>query len=179
MASTVAVRLTYEDYLELPNDGKRYEIIDGELYVNPAPVPLHQIIIRQLLRRIQDHLDTHGGGEAIGAPIDVVLGRETVVQPDVIVVLRERVSIIGPTNVNGAPDLVIEVLSQRTRSYDETAKRKVYEQAGVKEYWIVDPERTEIRVHRGGDVAISHVGGTITSPLMPGFVLELRYVFRA
>jgi Uma2 family endonuclease len=170
-------RLTYEDYCQLPDDGKRYEIIEGELYVNPAPVPYHQIIIRQLLRALQDYLDENGGGEAIGSPIDVVLKHETVVQPDIVAVLPQRLSIIGRRNIQGAPDLVVEVLSESTRGFDENAKRKLYLQSGVREYWIVDPDSAEVLVHRGSAVLKIERGGTLTSPLLPNFSLSLRDVF--
>ncbi|HEX7809719.1 MAG TPA: Uma2 family endonuclease [Thermoanaerobaculia bacterium] len=177
MASGVSTRLTYEDYLELPNDGKRYEILDGELFVNPAPVPLHQIIVRQLLRAIQDYFDAHGGGEAIASPIDVVLAHDTVVQPDLVAVTASRLSIIGPKNVQGAPDLVIEVLSERTRQFDENTKRKLYEQSGVLEYWIVDPDRAQVKIHRGSEVFVIDQDGTIATPLFPELVLDLRNIF--
>lgn len=175
-AAATTTRLTYDDYCQLPDDGKRYEIIDGELYVNPAPVPLHQIIIRQFLRVLQDWLDAHDGGDAIGSPIDVVLDRWSVVQPDVIVVLPGSVAIIGKKNIKGAPDLVIEVLSASTRKFDENAKRKLYARVGVREYWTVDADGGEVKVYRRAETVVLKRGDVITCELLPGLEIPLHQI---
>jgi len=176
--------MTYEDYVKLPNDGKRYEIIDGELVVNPSPVPRHQRIVRIILGRIDRYFEQHGGGEVFVAPLDVVLADDAIVEPNVIVIKKDRASIIGEKNIQGAPNLVVEVLSDGTRRKDEIEKRKLYERYGVDEYWIVDPELELVKIYRREGDAFARVaeiatetGGTITSPLLPGFALDVNDVF--
>ena len=184
MALQSTTRLTYDDYVKLPDDGKRYEIIDGELFVNPAPIPRHQRIIGNLYFALRSWFEKRGGGEAFISPIDVVLGDHDVVEPDVIVIKSERASIIGEKNVQGAPNLVVEVLSDGSRRIDEITKRKLYDDAGVDEYWIVDGElelvkiyrRTASRFERVGEIGTEQ-GGTITTPLLPDFTLAIRDVF--
>jgi Uma2 family endonuclease len=183
MAPATSSRLTYDDYVKLPDDGKRYEIIDGELYVNPAPVPRHQFIIAVINAAFVNYAREHGGRVA-GAPIDVLLGDDRIVQPDVIFIKNERASIIGPKNIQGPPHIVVEVLSDGTRRYDEIQKRKLYESSGVDEYWVVDPEIELVKLYRatGGvyvkaaEISTEH-GGAITSPLLPGFSLSIAEVF--
>ncbi|HYR29005.1 MAG TPA: Uma2 family endonuclease, partial [Thermoanaerobaculia bacterium] len=126
----------------------------------------------------------HGGGEAIPSPLDVVLNDVNIVEPDVIVIKTERASIVGPKNVQGAPNLVVEVLSDGSRRADEIKKRKLYEQHGVDEYWIVDPELELVKIYRRTAAAFERVaeigtedGGTITTPLLPGLALDVADVF--
>jgi Uma2 family endonuclease len=185
MAPQTTARMTYEDYVKLPDDGRRYEIIDGELFVNAAPVPRHQRIVRNLLVRLDVYFEEHGGGEVFASPIDVLLEDHSVVQPDLIVVRSERSAIVGEKNVQGAPNLVIEVLSDGTRRLDEIDKRKLYERSGVEEYWIVDPVLELVKVHRraasGAFERVAEIGveggGMITSPLLPGFAVDVTDVF--
>jgi Uma2 family endonuclease len=184
MAPQTSTRLTYQDFLELPDDGKHYELIEGELIVNPAPVPRHQMIVLNITVPLYVYFAEHGGGSVFVSPIDVVLGDDAVVEPDIVVVRKERQAIVGPTNIHGAPDLVIEVLSDRTRRRDEITKRKLYEQHGVDEYWIVDPVIDLVKVNRRDGKTFMRVaeisvesGGTITTPLLPGFALDVHAVF--
>jgi Uma2 family endonuclease len=186
MAPQVSARLTYEDYLQLPEDGKQYELIEGELILNPAPVPRHQWIALNVAAELRAYQRQHGGGRAFGAPIDVVLMDDVVVQPDVIFIRTERMSIVGATNIQGAPSLVVEVLSEGTRRRDETIKRKLYERSGVDEYWIVDPAIDVVKIYRrSGDAFVraaeigTETGGEITSPLLPGFALDVNVIFDA
>jgi len=176
--------MTYEDYVKLPDDGKHYEIIDGELYVNPSPVTRHQRIVRVILVRIDRYFEQHRSGEVFDSPFDVVLAQDVIVEPDVIVVKNDRASIIGEKNIQGAPNLIIEVVADNTRRLDEIEKRKLYERYGVEEYWIVDPELELVKIYRRENNAFSRVaeittetGGTITSPLLPGFTLDVNDVF--
>ncbi|HEV7237789.1 MAG TPA: Uma2 family endonuclease [Thermoanaerobaculia bacterium] len=184
MAPQTTTRLTYEDFVKLPDDGNRYEIIEGKLYVNPAPVPRHQRIVKNLLLSLELYFRAHHNGEVLQSPIDVVLAEDGIVEPDLIVIKSERASIVGEKNVKGAPNLVIEVLSDGTRRIDEGKKRKLYERSGVDEYWIVDPEAELVKIYRRVDAAFQHAaefnaddGGTITTPLLPGFSLDVREVF--
>jgi len=183
MAPATSSKLTYDDYVKLPDDGKRYEIIDGELFVNPAPVPTHQFIITNLLEALRGYARTHGG-RAAGAPIDVVLADDRILQPDVIFITVDRLSIVGPKNIVGPPDVVVEVLSDGTRRYDEIQKRKVYESAGIGEYWVVDPEIELVKIYRAtsgvfikAEEISTDAGGAITSPLLPDFSLSIEEVF--
>ena len=178
---TTTTRLTYDDFVRLPDDGKRYEIIDGELYVNAAPVPQHQRIVRKLLVRLDRYFEEHGGGEAFPSPIDVRFDDHNVVEPDIIVIKSERASIVGPKNVQGAPHLIVEVLSDGSRRVDEIKKRKLYEQFGVDEYWIVDGELELVKIYRrtaSGFERVAEIdtdaGGSITTPLLPGFAMDIH-----
>jgi Uma2 family endonuclease len=184
MSSETSTKLTYEDYVELPDDGNRYEIIEGELYVNPAPVPRHQAIVVNLVVVLHNHVRQHGGACVLVSPIDVLLGVGNVVQPDVVVITTANMRIVSQKNLRGAPDLVIEVLSDSTRRKDEIAKRKLYDQAGAAEYWIVDPELELVKIYRRVDGGLQRVaeistetGGAITTPILPGFTLDVREVF--
>ncbi len=184
MAPQTSARLTYEDYLARPDDGRQYELVEGELILNPAPVPRHQWIVLNIASELHSYHQQHGGGKVFSAPIDVVLAEEVVVQPDVIVIRSERLRIVGEKSILGAPSLVIEVLSDRTRRADEITKRKLYERYGVDEYWIVDPVIDAVKIYRRSGAAFARVaelsagsGGAITSPLLPGFTLDLNVVF--
>ena len=179
MSTATAKKLTYDDYVNLPDDGKRYEIIDGELYVNPSPNTRHQVVLRNLFRALDRHVEKHRTGEVFVAPFDVVMSPGTVVQPDILFISRDRMSVLTPANVRGVPDIAIEVLSPGTRRKDQTKKRQAYEQHGVQEYWIVDPEDDSIRILRLSDNKFERiiVGGDIRSPLLPGFSLSLKKLF--
>jgi Uma2 family endonuclease len=184
MAPQTSTRLTYEDYLELPDDGKQYELIEGELILNPAPIPRHQWIALNIAGELRNYHRQQGGGRALVAPIDVVLAEDVVLQPDVIFIRTERLSIVGEKNIQGAPNIVVEVLSDSTRRRDEIVKRKLYERFGVDEYWIVDPTIESVKIYRRNSELFvraleisTETGGTITSPLLPGFALDVNVVF--
>jgi len=179
MAAQTSTKLTYEDYVNLPNDGKRYEIIDGELYVNPSPNMKHQRVSKNIFRALDRFVEESNLGEVFYAPSDVVLSEIDVVEPDLFFISAERMEIITKANVKGAPDIVIEVLSDGTRRYDETTKLKRYEHFGVREYWIVDPVDDSVRILRldGKHFERIVVGGEIKSPLLPGFSLAVKDVF--
>lgn len=159
-ATARARRWTYADYCRIPPDRKRHEIVDGRHYVNPAPGPGHQavagLLYFELIRRVQKP----GKGRVFISPIDVHLGPGTVVQPDIVLLRPRNASIVGPKKLTGVPDLLVEVLSPSNRPYDRRTKRDRYERAGVREYWIVDPDRHSVeqlllRDGRYGDPAIA------------------------
>ena len=185
MAPQTATRLTYEEFMALPEEeGKHYELIQGELVVNPAPVPRHQWIIGNLYYAFRTYFESHGGGRAYLSPVDVVLSSENVLEPDVVVLLADRMTLVGPKNLQGPPNIAIEVLSDGSRRKDEVTKRRLYERFGIDEYWIADPETETVKIYRrAGDVfdrAIeisTDTGGTITSPLLAGFALDVTNVF--
>lgn len=165
--------------MALPDDGKRYELIEGELVLNPAPNTRHQRLQRKFLVALDNYFSAHRNGEVFNAPFDVVLSEDVVLEPDVVVVLKEHAARIGTNNLQGPPDLAIEILSPGTRRKDEILKRRLYEHHGVNEYWIVDPEEETVRIYRrdGETFAAGEVVEIITSPLLPGFSLDVRDVF--
>ena len=178
-----STRLTYADLELLPDDGLRHEIIDGAHYVTASPVTRHQRILRRLLVALQVYLDTHPTGEVFCAPFDVVMSFHDVVVPDLIYISHSRADLITTKNLQGAPDLVIEILSPSTRSRDERLKRDLYERVGVEEYWVIDPDRNILVVHRrqGTHFLPSETfdaSAAITTPLLPGFELPLGGVLR-
>jgi Uma2 family endonuclease len=179
MAPATSTKLTYEDYCLLPDDGRRHEIIDGEHYVNPAPNIPHQRISRKIVFTLTQHVEQHDLGEVFYAPCDVVLSAFDVVEPDILFVSKARRHIIGTANIQGAPDLVVEILSPSSRQYDEVFKLKRYDAAGVAEYWIVDPDAETIVVHRrrGANFVIVAFDDLITFPLLPELSLRVADVF--
>jgi Uma2 family endonuclease len=179
-------KLTYEDYLQIPDDGKRHEIVDGVHYVSAAPFLRHQRIARRLAFRLEEFLRQHPLGEFFFAPTDVVLSPHDIVQPDLLFISNERASIAAEKNVQGAPDLVIEILSERNRRLDEVIKRRAYERFGAREYWILDPrwktaqvlERASEGLRRKSQLSAA-AGDVLTSPLLPGFEIALAEIFDA
>src|SRR5262249_36651512 len=132
------VRFAASDIWDAPDDDKRYEAIDGRLYVTPSPSPRHQRAVGMLYGHLWQQLRAHAGGELVPAPLGVVLDDETAVQPDLVYVSSQKGAIIGERGLEGAPDLVVEVLSPSTRSRDRGIKMKRYAVAGIPHYWIVD-----------------------------------------
>lgn len=133
------VVLTYADYLELPNDRNRYEILEGELAVSPAPGTLHQRVLLRLSRRLADFAERNRLGEVLVAPCDVLLSDTTVVQPDLLYVSRARRQIVEAAFVRGAPDLVVEIISPTSARTDREVKKQLYARYSVPHYWIFDP----------------------------------------
>jgi Uma2 family endonuclease len=175
------VRFTYNDYLLLPED-KRYEILDGDLCVVAAPNTRHQRVSRKLEVALIQHTEDKGLGEILHAPYDVIFSEENVVQPDILFVCKERAGIIGEMNLQGAPDLVIEILSAGTRSKDLDLKRKIYAGFGVQEYWIVDPELATVEVLVWSELGYITAGvcgrsDRLSSPLLPDLNVPLSEVF--
>jgi Uma2 family endonuclease len=140
--------LTYEDYRLLPEDGKRYELMEGELFVSPAPSTRHQTVSRRLQFALMEALERPGLAQIFDAPTDLLLSPTTVVQPDLIVIGAGRISIITERAVEGIPDFVVEILSPTSLDRDQHIKRRLYQQFEVPEYWVVDPEHGMIVVYR-------------------------------
>lgn len=142
-----AAKITYEEY-KLVEDlaDKRYEVIGGRLIMTPAPIPYHQRISRKLERILEDFVIDNDLGEVFDAPCDVVLSRIDVIQPDIFFISKEKSYLITDTHINGAPDLIIEILSPTSTSKDKTIKKRLYLIHKVKEYWIVDPMEKEIEI---------------------------------
>jgi len=179
---TIRRKLTYEDYLLFPEDGQRHEIVDGEHYVMPAPTFGHQGISVNLSAPLALFVREHRLGFVRYAPLDVLLSPYDVVQPDLLFISNQRAGIVKGGNVQGAPDLVVEILSDSSRQRDEFLKRHLYEQFGVIEYWLVDPDRKTVRVfNRSGERFLAPrevaAGEMLTTPLLPGFEIAVREIF--
>jgi Uma2 family endonuclease len=178
-----SIRLTYEDLALLPDDGLRHEIIDGEHYVTASPATRHQRISARLFMALQSFLDVHPLGEVFFAPFDVVMSSHDVVVPDLIYVSQSRAHLVTARNLQGAPDLVIEILSPSTRPRDERLKRDLYERVGVEEYWLVDPDHNGVTILRRAHAHFLppdtlSAGAIVTTPLLPGFELPLDDLLR-
>ena len=182
------VRLTYADLRRLPDDGMRHELIDGEHYVTPAPRPKHQRVCGRLHLRLGTFLEERPLGRVYFAPLDVVLTAFDCVEPDLLYVSREREQRqMTEDYLEGAPDLVVEILSPSTKRVDLGAKHRLYERFGVSEYWIVDPEKETVGVYRLEDDRLQlseelfRRGGTsvpvLSTPLLPGLVIPLEKIF--
>ena len=185
MKTNPGVKLTYEDFVLFPDDGKRHELIDGEHYVTASPNLRHQKILGRLYLLIASWLETNPIGEVFLSPLDVVFTDFDVVEPDLLYVSNDRAAtILTPQNVRGTPNLVIEIGSPSTRRRDETIKRHLYERTGVAEYWVVDPDLDVIRVYRrdgdrfGRAIELSaEAGDMLATPVLPGLELKLERVF--
>jgi Uma2 family endonuclease len=183
MSHATSTKWTYEDLLLLPEDGLRHEIIDGEHYVNASPITRHQQILYRLVIAVGNYLEEHPLGQIFFAPLDIVLSRHDVVEPDLMFISHARREIVTVNNIQGAPDLLIEVLSPSNRRYDEVTKHALYERTGVGEYWIVDAVRNTVRVFRrnaaGRYERATELSGdeTLTSPLFPTLEIRLERIF--
>jgi Uma2 family endonuclease len=178
-------KLTYDDYALLPEDGRRYEIIDGELYVSPSPFIPHQELSFELSGRFWSYLKRHRLGRILAAPVDVLLSKHDIVQPDLLFISNERAGIAADNkNVKGAPDLLVEILSKSTRKLDEEIKLHLYERYDVLEYWIFDTDRRSVRAYRRSGERLlliaelsAEAGDVLTTPLLPGLELPLSEIF--
>lgn len=172
---------TYADYLLTPDD-VRYELIDGELIVAPSPVPLHQKVSSGFVGLMVPFVRNNRLGDVFAAPLDVYLSDTTVLQPDILFISNERSHIIGETNIQGAPDLVIEIASPSTEERDRGVKQELYALFGVLEYWRAYP-RTQtvevLRLENGRLVSVGVYGsGTdLTTPLLPGLNIDPDEIF--
>lgn len=182
-------KLTYDDLVAMfPNDdGVHRELIDGEIFVTPSAVTRHQRLTVRLALSLGNHIDLHPNqGEVFTAPFDVVLTAHDVLEPDLLVVLGDQRDILTEKNVQGAPGLVIEILSPSTRKRDLTLKRQLFDREGVREYWVVDPEGNSVAVYRraaDGSFPLATTleasnAETLTTPLLPGWQLALERLFR-
>lgn len=173
---------TYEDYLNLPDDGKRYEIIEGELIMAASLKSIHQIVSGNLEYEIRSFVIRHKSGLVFDAPYDVKLSDANVVQPDIMFVSKENRGIITEDNIQGAPDLIIEILSPSTAYYDLIIKKGVYEKFKVKEYWIIDPQQQWIEIYVLKEQKFylhqrSEKAGQIRSTVLEGFEMEIENIF--
>ncbi len=185
MTTVKSKEWTYEDYLALPEGGLlRYEVIDGELYMTPAPNLRHQEISWNLAGVFWSFLKKNPIGKSFSAPIDVVFSRDPLlyVEPDLVFVSNARSAILTEPNIQGTPDLLVEILSPTTEMNDRRLKFSLYERFGVPEYWIVDPETETVQIFRLAD---EHYPAplefrkmdVLESPRLPGLSIPLSDVF--
>ncbi len=180
-AAVVKRKYTYQDYLQTPDD-QRYELIEGELFMTPAPKIWHQRISGKLEYKLRSYVMENELGEVLDAPCDVYLDEETVVQPDILFISRDRLGIIGEDNVQGAPDLVVEILSESSAYRDAFQKKMLYARFGVKEYWIVAPKEKMVDLYLLKNKEYALVGtfvgdAMIESQALPGFRVLLKELF--
>ena len=180
MGHDAARRWTAEEFLALPEDERRIELIDGEIVVTPSAAPRHALVVARISFALTTELDPQGG-VVFGSNLDTQIDGSTVVQPDVQVFLPQHVVRIGQRHVEGPPDLAVEVSSPSTKGFDRLRKRVLYERFGVAEYWIVDLDHDVIEVYRLGpggyrDPVRFGRGDTVTTPLLPGWSADVGWL---
>lgn len=172
--------VTFEEYRALPDDGPRYELINGELFMSPAPKRLHQFMSGRLFKAIDDHVMDHELGLTMYAPFDVKLSGHTAVQPDLLFFSTSNQDAMSDDYATGAPDLAIEVLSPSNQRVDLVLKRALYADNGVREYWIVDPYKRTISVnvlHGDRFIETTHTGGEVEFATLPGLSIDMERLF--
>lgn len=172
---------TYEDYARLDDD-YRYEVIEGELVMAPSPLTKHQRISGRLENLLRNFVEKKSLGEVFDAPFDVIFSPHNVFQPDILFISNENMEILTEKNVQGAPELIVEILSPGTAVYDLGLKKEVYERAGVKELWIIDPETDSALVYQNGKKGFEITGqakkeGTLKSSVLKGFEVKIKALF--
>ena len=177
-------RLTYEDYAALPDDGRRYELHEGELSVTPSPGLDHQDIVGNLFVMLRGHVNARGLGRVFVAPVDCILGDSTVVQPDIVFVETARRSLMSERGIEGAPTLVVEIISPPTVGIDRRRKLQLYARYAVPFYWIVDPPARTIEAYQLTHGAYREAGtlsGTsgVSLPPFPDLMLDPREIWPA
>ena len=174
---------TYDDYAALPDDGQRYEIVNGVLVMAPAPTPEHQDIVGMIFHYLLIHVKFVGLGRVFMAQIDVALSPENTFQPDVVVILNAHLDRVGEKKIIGAPDLAVEVASPGTVLYDRITKYEKYARAGVQEYWIVNIKAKTIQVLVLEDGEYRSLGvfrgeQTLPSRIVPDLPVAVERFFR-
>ena len=177
------IKFSYEDYRNLPeSETNIYELIHGEFVMIPSPITYHQEISRNIEYFLWDFVRKNNMGYVYLAPFDVVFSKENVVQPDILYISKERSKIITENNIQGAPDLIIEILSKSTAERDKTLKKTLYAKYGVKEYWMVDPKTKTVEVLRLQKTGytmdrIYKKNETLTTSLLEDLRIDLKEVF--
>jgi Uma2 family endonuclease len=182
MAQLAPHPLTVQDYFDLPEGSARCQLIEGDFHMMPPPNRFHQSVQINIAAIIKFHLNKHPIGKVYCAPIGVILSDLNAFEPDVVFVSRKRAKILSERGIEGAPDLVVEILSPGTARYDKGPKRAIYARSGVKELWLVDPVKREIDVFYLQEdaerpVATYNEREKFSSPLLPGLVFDGREIF--
>ncbi|MCY3022611.1 MAG: Uma2 family endonuclease [Planctomycetota bacterium] len=177
-----AIKITYAEYRTLPETGPRYQLIEGDLVMSPAPSFRHQDLVGTLFAALHGFVTARGLGKAIVSPVDVILNDENVPQPDIVFLPTSQKNLIAPEGIRGGPALCVEVLSPRTAELDLGVKRLLYAKHGVEEYWVVSPEARTVAVYRLQEDAraplrILGLRDTLTTTLLPGWALPLEPLF--
>jgi Uma2 family endonuclease len=174
---------TYDDYLALPEDGKQYDVIDGELTMTPAPRPRHQEVLLALSTRLLLFVNDNSLGKIYIAPIDLALSLVDVVQPDVLFVAKNRMRIVAEKNIVGIPNLIAEIVSPSSSRRDREEKVNLYQRYALPEYWIVDPETGTVEVYLYAESRLKRVetlktGDQLFTRQIPGLIVEVAEVFK-
>lgn len=182
MGAEVIPKLTCEQFRQLPGDGKRYELIRGYVHFVPTPSTRHQTVLCNLSGGLGSYLSTRPLGEVLFAPLDVLLGDDTALQPELIFISNARAGIIQENWIAGSPDLVVEVLSPSTAAHDRATKLPLYAEAGVPEVWLIDSQAKTVEVLKLQGkkyfVEATHAGDQVlASNLFPGWQLRLDDLF--
>ena len=180
LMAALVPRYTAQEIRRFPDDGLRYEVIRGELFVSPAPGTPHQRAARDLCHRLHEYVHTHGLGEALPALFEVEFARDSAVQPDVIVILEAQRHRLTRKRLTGPPALAVEVISYSSKRTDRLQKRQLYQDEGVSEYWIVDLEQRHVERWRPGDTAPELVTNRLVwrpEPAVPALELDLPPLF--
>ncbi len=178
---TETKKYTYEDYQKLP-EGSAYQLINGELIMSPSPNIYHQKISYNIIILLNKFIEKDKTGIILYSPIDVHFGEFETYQPDIVFISKEREDIIKEKRIEGAPDLVIEILSENNAYYDLKHKKNIYEKFGVKEYWIVDPmdKSLEVYVNEGNEFTLfdkKQTKGEIKSKFLSKLIMEVEEIF--
>ena len=178
------VKFTVKDYMSTP-EGTRYQLLDGEMILAPSPTSRHQAVSIELGFTLREFVRQYSLGQVWFAPLDVVLSEHDVAQPDILFVSNSRSDIVTEANIQGAPDLVVEILSPGTAYYDKGYKQALYGRHGVREYWVVDPGTETVEVLVEGDEGLGlalqatySIAQTLVSPLLEGLAIDLQEIFR-
>lgn len=182
MRTEVIPKLSFEEFRQLPIDGKRYELVRGEVHVTPAPSTRHQAVLQNLSVTLGSYVIQNRLGEVWAAPLDVRLGEDTALQPDLLFISNGRAGIIQENWIAGAPDLVVEVLSPSTTAHDRATKLPIYAEAGVAEVWLIDSQAKTVEVLKLQGkkyfVEATLAGDQVlASNLFPGWQLPLSNLF--
>lgn len=172
-----SVRFTYEDLEQFPDDGKRREIIGGELYTMPSPSPKHQKVVGNFFFELTLFVRSNPTGEVYVAPIDVIFHLDDVIVPDVVFISSERQELVSKRGIEGAPDLVVEVISPTSVKRDLEVKRKLCQREGVMVYIAVDLEREQVYGWDGDKSFVLTKGETLMCSVLPGFELLVDKLF--
>lgn len=180
-ASVLPARLTYEEFQSLPDDGQRHELIEGEHYVFATPSIEHQLVSLEVSGVFREAVTRRGLGWVMPAPVEVKFPGANAVQPDLVVVLRDRAHIVERARITGAPNVLLEILSPSTRTYDLRTKAELYARNGVPEYWIIDTFAETITVHelRDGKYVAHPNDGMARSLVIPDLVVDAHALFEA
>jgi Uma2 family endonuclease len=182
MGVEVVPKLTFEQFRQLPDDGKRYELVRGEVHLTPSPTTKHQIILGRLYASLDEYLSKNPLGRLLFAPLDVRLSADTALQPDLIYVASAHAAIVQEDYLRGSPDLVVEILSPSTAAHDRATKLPLYAEAGVGEMWIIDPQAKTVEILKlqGNKYLVeAALAGSraLTSTCFPGWELPLPDLF--